>query len=316
MPILDLKVKISAKGDIHYQLYRKPMAQQLTLLERSAMSMRMKRTVMSQEVIRILRNTKTSLPWSFKAELLTSFAIRMKDSGYSEKVRYEVIRGGVLGYERQVQRDLAGQCPLYRPREWNREERDRRKKLQKVAWYRPAETVLFVPPSHRSELANKLAEETSNSRWRIRVVERAGRSLKQQLTSSDPLSTRDCGRHNCFVHSSGGKGDCRKPSVLYRHVCQAPQCTQGGKVVGRWGETGHNAFVRGKKHLDALKTAREKPGKADQDNGLVTHYMDCHMGEDPQFKMDVVEQFRKPHTEADCRGGEYSPKFGYSLNEQ
>ena len=65
-------------------------------------------------------------------------------------------------------------------------------------------------------------------------------------------------------------------------------------MVGRWGETGHNAFVRGKKHLDALKTARDKPGKADQDNGLVTHYMDCHMGEDPQFKMDVVEQFRKP----------------------
>ena len=36
------------------------MAQHLTLLERSAMSMRMKRQAKNQEVVRIMRNTKES----------------------------------------------------------------------------------------------------------------------------------------------------------------------------------------------------------------------------------------------------------------
>ena len=57
MPILDLKVKVSDIGDIHYQFYRNPMAQNQTILEKSAVSMRMKRQAFSQEVIRISRNT-------------------------------------------------------------------------------------------------------------------------------------------------------------------------------------------------------------------------------------------------------------------
>ena len=85
MPILDLKVKVSDQEKIHYQFYRKPMAQHLTLLERSAMPMRMKRQSLSQEVVRILRNTDKNLPWSLKAEMLSQFSLRKKDSGYSAK---------------------------------------------------------------------------------------------------------------------------------------------------------------------------------------------------------------------------------------
>ena len=57
---------------------------------------------------------------------------------------------------------------------------------------------------------------------------------------------------------------------------------------------GHTAFTRGKKHMEALRTAREREEKADLDNGLVAHYLQHHRGEDPQFKMDVVEKFDKP----------------------
>ena len=65
-------------------------------------------------------------------------------------------------------------------------------------------------------------------------------------------------------------------------------------VVGRWGETSHTAYTRWKKHLDSLRTAIEKEDKADMDNGLVAHYLDCHRGEEPNFKMDVKEKFQKP----------------------
>ena len=65
-------------------------------------------------------------------------------------------------------------------------------------------------------------------------------------------------------------------------------------VVGRWGETSHTAYTRGKKHLEALKTAIESRSKADLDNGLVAHYLEFHEGEEPRFKMDVVEKFERP----------------------
>ena len=176
MPILDLNVNISEQGDIHYQFYRKSMAQHLTLLERSAMSMRMKRQAMSQEVLRILRNTKRTVPWSQKAEMLSQFALRMKD-----------------------------------------------------------DTVLFLPPTPRSELSKSMEEILASSPWKVKVIERAGNTVNNQLSSLDPFSMQECGRDNCFVHTTGGKGDCRRPGILYRHVCQAPSCTQDGMVVGRWG---------------------------------------------------------------------------------
>jgi hypothetical protein len=125
-------------------------------------------------------------------------------------------------------------------------------------------------------------------------VERAEKSINNLLSTLDPFSTQDCGRANCFVHSSGGKGDCRRPGVLYRHVCQAPACTHGEMVVGRWGETSHTAYTRGRKHLESLRTAMEKEDKAVMDNGLVAHFLDCNRGEEPCFRMDVKEKFQRP----------------------
>ena len=65
-------------------------------------------------------------------------------------------------------------------------------------------------------------------------------------------------------------------------------------MVGRWGESGHTGFYRGKQHLGALKLAKEKEHKADLENGMVAHYLEYHRGEEHQFKMDIVEHFRRP----------------------
>ena len=82
---------------------------------------------------------------------LTSY--RMKISGYSEKDRLVVIQKGVEAYEKQVKRAEDGECPLYRPKEYNQEERRKKKLRTKMAWYKPHDTVLFCPPSPDSKLA-------------------------------------------------------------------------------------------------------------------------------------------------------------------
>ncbi len=104
MPLLDLEVGVRTDM-IVYQYYRKPMANSLVLLEKSAMPMRMKRVCLIQEVIRILRNTKRELHKDLKTKYLSEFAWRMKESGYSAQFRQEVIECGVKGYEKQVEKE-------------------------------------------------------------------------------------------------------------------------------------------------------------------------------------------------------------------
>ena len=71
----------------------------------------------------------------------------MKDSGYKPKFRQEVIEGGVKAYNKQIERDRTGVCPLYRPKGYMKQERTQKKTMSKVAWYKPFDTVLFCPPT-------------------------------------------------------------------------------------------------------------------------------------------------------------------------
>ena len=59
---------------------------------------------MTQEVVRILRNTKKDLPDIVMNIFLSEFSLRMKESGYSERLRFEIISSGVACYEKQLAR--------------------------------------------------------------------------------------------------------------------------------------------------------------------------------------------------------------------
>ena len=48
------------------------------MMERSAMPTKIKRNALVQEVIRRLRNTSRSLPWSVKSKILSDFSFAMK----------------------------------------------------------------------------------------------------------------------------------------------------------------------------------------------------------------------------------------------
>ena len=119
MPILDLQVKVSDinTNTIDFKHYRKPMSNPLVIMKRSAHPARMKRVTLVQEEIRILRNTRRTLGWEVMQEEMTDLAVRLRDSGYDEVYRGEIIRDAVIGYERQAAASDRGDKPLYRPSE-------------------------------------------------------------------------------------------------------------------------------------------------------------------------------------------------------
>ena len=60
-------------------------------------------------------------------------------------------------------------------------------------------------------------EETRGKGWTVKVIERAGVKLAHQVPGlKEPT---ECKKEDCFIHISGGKGDCRKEGVMYKGSC-------------------------------------------------------------------------------------------------
>ena len=104
-------------GKVMFQNYRKPMANHLMMMKNSAMPEKVKRTTLTQEGIRIMRNTSLELPWEVTADHLSDLSMRIKASGYDEKMRLEVIKSAVTGFEKMVEVEKAGGRPINRPRD-------------------------------------------------------------------------------------------------------------------------------------------------------------------------------------------------------
>ena len=93
MPILDMKVWVDESGTILYQHYEKKVSSKTVLNAKSAHSSACKRSVHTQEVLRRLFNTSHRLDWEKEtAPIVTDYMKRMKDAGYCEKYRRDVLQ--------------------------------------------------------------------------------------------------------------------------------------------------------------------------------------------------------------------------------
>ena len=129
---------------------------------------------------------------------------------------------------------------MYRPRRWQQQERQKAKLLKSVSWYRPADTVLFLPATsdgELAELAKKVAEEEGpRLGLNIRVVEKGGVSLKRTLVRTDLAAGEPCKQADCQAClSNPGEGGGllhQRAGALSRGTCfvlhlAAPLFTMG-----------------------------------------------------------------------------------------
>ena len=198
-----------------------------------------------------------------------------------------------------MKEDSEGSKPLYRSRNWNREERDKAKMTKKKNWYKNEKgqnfnTVLFVETTPRGELATLLrkreAEINRNNDWRIKIVGKSGKKLENVLQKNNPFPEETC-KGKCFPCKSKStdskKSNCKKNNVGYKIPCIT--CEMKGKTRVYEGETSRNAKIRGEEHLRGL--INKKDG-----NPLYKHKLIDHPDEDPQFRMQVLRRFKDPLT--------------------
>ena len=220
--------------------------------------------------------------------------LRLKYSGYGEKYRTEVLESAYKTFEKQLERERNNICPLYRPKGFRENERKSKKNIKKVSWQKPNDTVLFVPPTPNSELANKIKKITEETKrtygLKVKVVERAGKKIQNMLPGLQ--TDTNCERGDCIVHqhsNSEKKLDCNIEGIVYQGICR--KCKENGISSVYIGETSRSMYVRGKEHLNAIGNPTNH-----KHNAFAKHIIEQHSDEreDVKFDIDIIGSFKRP----------------------
>ena len=227
MPILDLQVQMARDNTVNFKWFKKSMATEFAILNRSAMPAATKRITLVQMGVTMLRNTRQELHDELRVPLMEQLAETMMVSGYPEDFRRGVIESAVACYEGQVAASARGEVPLYRPRDWQAQERRRKKLIAKAAWHRPADTVIRVPCTPEAALASAVRsvvkEESARLGLKVKVQEGSGLSLKRNVVTSDLAFGQPCQQGDCPLCLTGdGKGGLHhhRSGAVYSGKCK------------------------------------------------------------------------------------------------
>ena len=116
--------------------------------------------------------------------------MKLKKSGYDHKTRVEVMEAIHKGWEEIIRKDCTGERPLFRSKNYNREERDAAKEKKKGNWFKGKsgnsfDSVIMIPATPHSELKQEVDKIAKNSGLRVKVVERPGKKLIDYLKGFD-----------------------------------------------------------------------------------------------------------------------------------
>ena len=107
--------------------------------------------------------------------------------------------------------DKNGTKPMYRSREWNKEDRDLKKNNRKLNWYKTGQkeieykSVLFVPITKGGKLLKEMKkrehEINKNSNERIKIVEGGGVQLGNlfRFSMGFSLQIKSCNLLRCLI---------------------------------------------------------------------------------------------------------------------
>ena len=263
----------------------KEVSSKQLLHRESAISMNRKRTILTQQCLRVLLNCSKYLEEESRKEHLSFFMARMQASGYDHAFRLEVLKSALNANDEMKNMEDEGK-QMHRERTWKRKERRKERDERKRNWYKTGnfESVLFIPATPDSELRNKLQEEMNKKDAKIKIIEKSGTKIVRLLQRNDPFKKKICSdANNCLVCSGGEPGGCRDSGVGYKIKCTG-ECS-----YAYTGQTGQNAYTRGNAHIDDYNKKKE-------DSALWKHCVNVHNSQNQIFEMSVVDKCRNDPT--------------------
>ena len=178
----------------------------------SALGFSKKRTILTQECLRRLRNTKMELGPEVQKKHLNQFMLKLKRSGYNQKFRTETLDSCLNAHEKIKEDDRKGIKPMHRSKEWNQEERKIQKSEKKVNWWNNKgqkiqyKSLVFVTPTPGGTLVKELTareeELNKNNPERIKFVEKGGRKVKDIISAKNPFKKKKCVKKHALMYKT------------------------------------------------------------------------------------------------------------------
>ena len=223
-------------------------------------------------------NSSPRLEWKTEtAPVITEYMERMRKAGYKERYRKSVLQHALQINDRKWKDERDGTRPIYRPKDWKREERMEGKKEKRLKWSKKGGHIapIFVPTTPNGTLAKmmrKVCEEEAKEGIRFKILESGGITMKSQLQKSNPNETPGCSDEECLGCASerGKGGKCRRNNVNYEVECKL--CPEGNrpKYIG---ETSRNMYTRCKEHVGHSR------GVGDSESCFIKkHLLEVHGG--------------------------------------
>ena len=294
------------------------------------MSENPKMQCLANDLVRRMMNTKEDRPDSFRATIIDKYGVKLMTSGYSKEQSRRILVSGMKGYlrkkERRKQAGRGGRIHL--TSQESQQSRIRKKLIGKSSWYKSRKkedpphhqggkgvpgkmkkdvaalktrAVLFLEQTPQGELARRIKEQLQNLEptlgYRIKVVERSGKSLQGIFSQSQVWQGQECGRTWCVTCNQGGeeKPPCTMSSLVYESMCRPcnPSCTKKGELKEQKddqqslyvGETSRSIQERALEHLGDAR-------KGDPKSHMIKHQGMKHPGEPPDFYFKMVSTHR------------------------
>lgn len=158
LPSLDTEIWVEGKRKVLFAFYEKPMATNLVVQAKSALSQEVKAATLSEEVVRRLRNTSLELNSTERLEILERACVKMKTSGHSERFIRMSVEKGVRVFKQEVLKSKLPvedmrYSPLYRKSSWRKDTRAKQKLLKRKTWYADRkEEESFSNTNHRTDM--------------------------------------------------------------------------------------------------------------------------------------------------------------------
>ena len=202
LPILDMECWVNRDNNtLMHTFYQKTMASKVITSARSALQASTKKSIILAEGNRRLLNCSPSLPWTEKAAHLTTYNIRMKQAGHTQKFREQVTTRILKRYESSLHNLREHSHQIYR----NKEERElaiqeKGGKATSSNWFKSKgyNNTLTLPATKGEALLEQVRKQMGltmpPANYRTLLMEDGGHSIKLDLISSNIHQEEDCSR--------------------------------------------------------------------------------------------------------------------------
>ena len=104
LAILDINASVNKEKQnrIDLEFYEKTTKNKFVILNSSAISSQQKRTILTQECLRRLRNTKIELGRDVQNKYLNDFMFKLKKSGYNVQYRKQILGSALNAFQKMI----------------------------------------------------------------------------------------------------------------------------------------------------------------------------------------------------------------------